>query len=58
MPLLIHKYGAVALAKTLAENDIFIDACGSARNSQPEISADREDASGQNQSAPIQKNTR
>ena len=34
MPLLIREYGAVTLAKTLAENDIFIDACGSARNSR------------------------
>jgi hypothetical protein len=35
MPLLITLYGAVTLARSLAENDIFIDACGSARNSRP-----------------------
>jgi hypothetical protein len=35
MPLLVACYGAVTLARSLAENDVFIDACGSARNSRP-----------------------
>jgi len=34
MPSLISKYGADKFASTLAEHDIFIDACGSARNSR------------------------
>ncbi len=35
MQNLITKYGAVELAKMLGENSIFIDVCGSARNSMP-----------------------
>ena len=34
MPLLIAENGAAALAKTLADQKVFIDACGSARNSR------------------------
>jgi len=34
MPILIAQHGAVTLARTLSENEIFIDACGSARNSR------------------------
>ncbi len=34
MPALIAKYGAQSLAETLVANNVFIDACGSDRNSR------------------------
>ena len=37
MPALVRTHGAVPLARTLAENNILIDACGSRRNSRPGI---------------------